>query len=275
MLPSFLICGGQRCGTTSMYRALAEHPAIVKAVLHKGVHYFDIGYGARRALVSRPLPDARDRQPAQRAARWRAGADVRVEPVLHVPPARGRADRPRSARREADRADPRSGRAGLLAARPRVRPRLRDRGRFRAARWRSETAPAQGRELASDRRSRPPTRSRTSTTPTGPAASTSATSGRSPTCSDPGPHPRRRQRRVLRLAGDRLRPCHRLPRAAERGHARARTRYPAFEQHNARKRALPIPEHVRAELTAHYEPFDAELGEWLGRPVSWRVSSSA
>ena len=44
MLPSFLICGGQRCGTTSMYRALAQHPAILKAVLHKGVHYFDVGY---------------------------------------------------------------------------------------------------------------------------------------------------------------------------------------------------------------------------------------
>jgi hypothetical protein len=44
MLPSFLICGGQRCGTTSLYRALAAHPDVVKAVLHKGVHYFDIGY---------------------------------------------------------------------------------------------------------------------------------------------------------------------------------------------------------------------------------------
>ena len=44
MLPSFLICGGQRCGTTSLYRALAAHPAVLKAVLHKGVHYFDTGY---------------------------------------------------------------------------------------------------------------------------------------------------------------------------------------------------------------------------------------
>ncbi len=44
MLPSFLIAGGQRCGTTSMYRALAAHPSIVKAVLHKGVHYFDVAY---------------------------------------------------------------------------------------------------------------------------------------------------------------------------------------------------------------------------------------
>ena len=44
MLPQFLICGGQRCGTTSLYRALAAHPAVIKAVLHKGVHYFDVGY---------------------------------------------------------------------------------------------------------------------------------------------------------------------------------------------------------------------------------------
>ena len=45
MTPSFLICGGQRCGTTSLYRALAQHPAVLKAVLHKGVHYFDTSYG--------------------------------------------------------------------------------------------------------------------------------------------------------------------------------------------------------------------------------------
>ena len=44
MTPSFLICGGQRCGTTSMYRALAAHPVVLKAVLHKGVHYFDTSY---------------------------------------------------------------------------------------------------------------------------------------------------------------------------------------------------------------------------------------
>lgn len=44
MLPGFLLCGGQRCGTTSLYRALASHPAILKPVFHKGVHYFDTGY---------------------------------------------------------------------------------------------------------------------------------------------------------------------------------------------------------------------------------------
>lgn len=44
MTPSFLIAGGQRCGTTSLYRALAAHPVVLKAVLHKGVHYFDTSY---------------------------------------------------------------------------------------------------------------------------------------------------------------------------------------------------------------------------------------
>lgn len=44
MLPAFLIVGAQRCGTTSLYRALAQHPMLAKPVLHKGVHYFDVDY---------------------------------------------------------------------------------------------------------------------------------------------------------------------------------------------------------------------------------------
>ena len=44
ILPSFLIVGAQRCGTTSLYRALAQHPLLLKPVLHKGVHYFDVAY---------------------------------------------------------------------------------------------------------------------------------------------------------------------------------------------------------------------------------------
>jgi hypothetical protein len=44
MLPGFLIVGAQRCGTTSLYRALSQHPLLLKPVLHKGVHYFDVGY---------------------------------------------------------------------------------------------------------------------------------------------------------------------------------------------------------------------------------------
>lgn len=63
MTPSFLICGGQRCGTTSLYRAMAAHPLILKAVLHKGVHYFDTSY--RRGMAwyrgHFPLQRAADR----------------------------------------------------------------------------------------------------------------------------------------------------------------------------------------------------------------------
>jgi hypothetical protein len=44
MLPSFLISGAQRCGTTSMYKTLTAHPQVLPAVLHKGVHYFDTNY---------------------------------------------------------------------------------------------------------------------------------------------------------------------------------------------------------------------------------------
>ncbi|GLW07301.1 deacetylase sulfotransferase [Microtetraspora sp. NBRC 13810] len=48
ILPSFLIVGAQRCGTTSLYRALAQHPLVLKPVLRKGVHFFDVAY--RRGL---------------------------------------------------------------------------------------------------------------------------------------------------------------------------------------------------------------------------------
>lgn len=44
MLPGLLICGAQRCGTTSMYQALRQHPAVLRPVTRKGVHYFDVAY---------------------------------------------------------------------------------------------------------------------------------------------------------------------------------------------------------------------------------------
>ena len=43
-LPDFLICGAQRSGTTSLYKALCQNPGAVGPVLRKGVHYFDTGY---------------------------------------------------------------------------------------------------------------------------------------------------------------------------------------------------------------------------------------
>lgn len=43
-LPGLLIAGGQRCGTTSMYKALVQQPTIYRPVWRKGVHYFDVAF---------------------------------------------------------------------------------------------------------------------------------------------------------------------------------------------------------------------------------------
>jgi hypothetical protein len=42
--PDFILIGAQRCGTTSLFRALMAHPQVVRPVLHKGVNYFDVNY---------------------------------------------------------------------------------------------------------------------------------------------------------------------------------------------------------------------------------------
>lgn len=44
MRPGFLIVGAQRCGTTSLFKTLAQHPAVLPPAFHKGVHYFDVSY---------------------------------------------------------------------------------------------------------------------------------------------------------------------------------------------------------------------------------------
>jgi sulfotransferase family protein len=44
LLPDVLLVGTQRGGTTSLFRALAEHPGVAQPNFHKGVHYFDVNY---------------------------------------------------------------------------------------------------------------------------------------------------------------------------------------------------------------------------------------
>jgi hypothetical protein len=71
MLPTFLISGAQRCGTTSMYKTLTEHPQVLPAVLHKGVHYFDTNFG-------RGLDWYKGHFPTEASARRAAGSSARV-----------------------------------------------------------------------------------------------------------------------------------------------------------------------------------------------------
>lgn len=44
VLPDFLIIGGQRCGTTSLFKYLAEHPRVAVPPLGKGAHFFDTNF---------------------------------------------------------------------------------------------------------------------------------------------------------------------------------------------------------------------------------------
>lgn len=44
MEPAFILIGAQRCGTTSLFRALAAHPQGLPPTFHKGVNYFDLNY---------------------------------------------------------------------------------------------------------------------------------------------------------------------------------------------------------------------------------------
>ncbi|MDN5790585.1 MAG: sulfotransferase [Micrococcales bacterium] len=42
LAPSFIMVGASRCGTTSLFRALNAHPAVVRPTVNKGVRYFDL-----------------------------------------------------------------------------------------------------------------------------------------------------------------------------------------------------------------------------------------
>lgn len=71
LLPTFLVVGAQRAGTTSLHRALLAHPQVVGPVLHKGVHYFDVSY-------TRGLRWYRAHFPLARVATGRAGGPPAV-----------------------------------------------------------------------------------------------------------------------------------------------------------------------------------------------------
>lgn len=58
VLPTMLIVGGQRCGTTTLFKALLEQPGFVGPTFRKGVHYFDLN-------PDKPLDWYRSRFPTQ------------------------------------------------------------------------------------------------------------------------------------------------------------------------------------------------------------------
>jgi hypothetical protein len=72
-LPSFIIVGAQRAGTTSLFRALMAHPLIHSANYHKGVNYFDVNYARGFSWYQGHFPTA--------ALLRRRGRGIQGEPV--------------------------------------------------------------------------------------------------------------------------------------------------------------------------------------------------
>ncbi len=58
MEPSFLVIGGQRCGTTTIFKSLSAHPQVMRPPVEKGTDYYTLHY-ARGELVPRALPARR------------------------------------------------------------------------------------------------------------------------------------------------------------------------------------------------------------------------
>ena len=260
MTPDFLVIGGQRCGTTSMYRTLSQHPAVLKAVRHKGVHYFDTDYSKGMAWYRAHFPLQRTADQVERRlgvrpqtfesapyymfhplAAERIERDlpgVKVIVLLRDPVERAYSAHAHELARgyedqdfetalalEDSRLD---GEAERLIADPQYRSHSHQhhgylqRGRYVEHLERLEKVFGRDRIHVVDSH-------RFFTEP-------------EPVYDD-----------VLEFLG--------LP----------HTGYPTFEQHNARPRS-PMPAELRERLEAHCEPYDERLVSWLGHPVSWRTS---
>jgi hypothetical protein len=261
LLPSFLICGGQRCGTTSLYRALAQHPAVIKAVLHKGVHYFDVSYDRGMRWYRGHFPM---RRTAERASRRLDGVPVQTfesSPYYMYHPLAA----PRIA---ADLPDVKL----LVLLRDPVERAYSHHAHEVARGFEKETDFARALALEPER-----LRGETERL-----------------AADPRAYSFAHQHHAYRARGEYVRYLHRLSTAVDRSRIHVidseefftrpepvydavldflelpRLGYPAFARHNARPRATPMDPGLRRALDAHYAPFDDDLAAWLGRELAWR-----
>jgi hypothetical protein len=258
MLPGFLIVGAQRGGTTSMYRTLDQHPAILKAVLHKGVHYFDTGYDhslawyqghfplrARAALARRATGDVPltfESSPyymfhplaAERISRDLPGVKLLVlvrDPVERAYSAhahelaRGYETEPfeRALELEDQRL---AGEAERIVSQPGYLSHSHQHQAYLTRGLYADQLERLARCVGRDRMH-------------------VVDSGRFFTEPEPV------YDGVLEFLGLR------------------RHGYPVFERHNARPRA-PMPDALRATLNQHFAAPDERLTGWLGQPPSWR-----
>ena len=258
ILPSFLIVGAQRCGTTSLSRTLGEHPAVFSAVLHEEVHFFDVSYrrglawyrshfpllamGRRAAHAAGVAPVSFESSPyymfhplaAERIARDLPG--VRLLVLLRDPVERaysghahevahGFETEPFESALELERARL-DGEAEHIAADPGYFSYSHQHHSYVARGQYVDQLEQLERHFGRD----------------GLHVVDSGDFFTDPEAVYDG---------VLAFLG--------LPNVG----------YPAFKRRNARPRS-PMPDSVRAALEDHYRPFDERLAAWLGYEPSWR-----
>jgi Sulfotransferase domain len=258
MLPGFLIIGAQRCGTTSMYRALSQHPAVLKAVLHKGVHYFDMNYDRGLAWYKAHFPSLASGRRAGLAAGTTALTFESSPYYLFHPLA-------------ADRiAKDLPGVRLLVLVRDPVERAYSAYAHERARGFEGESF-ERALELESQRLA-------------GEAERIAA---------EPAYVSHSHQHHAYRARGQYSEQLTRLDRLFGRKRLHVvdsgdfftepepvydavldflglgRHGYPEFEPHNARLRS-PMPASLRAQLEDHFLPFDEQLTAWLGQTPSWR-----
>jgi len=258
MLPAFLIVGAQRSGTTSMYRTLSQHPAVVKAVWHKGVHYFDTDYARGLGWYQAHFPL---RSRARRATRGTGTAPVTFESspyYMFHPLAAERISRDLP------------GVKLLVLLRDPVERAYSAHAHELARGY--ETEPfARALELEPSRLAGEVER----------------------IMADPGYVSHAHQHQAYRARGQYVEQLERLAGrfGRDRIHVVDSSDFftepepaykavldflglpqlgdPAFERHNARPRS-PLPDELRAALTEHFRPYDERLASWLGWEPSWR-----
>lgn len=258
VLPSFLIVGAQRSGTTSMYRTLSQHPAVLKAVLHKGVHYFDLNYGRGLSWYRGHFPLDSSARRVQRetgvpAQSMESSPYYMVHPLA---PTRIAADLPDVKllvllRDPVERAY--SAHAHELARGFETQPFER------ALALEPERLRGQTERLSSDPDAISHEHQHNAYLSRGQYVDylehLARLFGRDRLHAVDShaffAHPEGSYDGVLRFLG--------LP----------HTGYPTFERHNARPRA-PMPDSLRRRLEEHFQPYDERLEEWLGRRPSWR-----
>lgn len=83
LLPDFIILGGQRCGTSSLYKYLGRHPQIAPS-LRKETEYFTVDFGRGETWYRAHFPLAARRMIAERRGRtlltFEATPDYLVDP---------------------------------------------------------------------------------------------------------------------------------------------------------------------------------------------------